>query len=81
MVVKIRYQDLPENLKREKRWNVRMSNAINDRIKDTINDKLDDMKVSELQSMVETLGMNSVVLDDFLRDVATQMYEKLETHI
>ena len=58
-----------------------MSNAINDKIKDTINDKLDDMKVSELQSMVETLGMNSVVLDDFLRDVATQMYEKLETHI
>ena len=81
MVVKIRYQDLPENLKREKRWNVRMSNAINDRIKDTINDKLDDMKVSELQSMVETLGMNSTVLDEFLRDVATQMYEKLETHI
>ena len=77
MVVKIRYQDLPENLKREKRWNVRMSNAINDRIKDTINDKLDDMKVSELQSMVETLGMNSVVLDDFLRDVAEQMYEQL----
>ena len=58
-----------------------MSNAINDRIKDTINDKLDDMKVSELQSMVETLGMNSIVLDDFLRDVAQQMYEKLETHI
>ena len=58
-----------------------MSNAINDRIKDTINDTLDEMKVSELQSMVETLGMNSVVLDDFLRDVATQMYEKLETHI
>ena len=81
MVVKIRYQDLPENLKQEKRWNVRMSNAINNRIKDTINDKLDDMKVSELQSMVETLGMNSTVLDEFLRDVATQMYEKLETHI
>jgi hypothetical protein len=39
------------------------------------------MKVSELQSMVETLGMNSIVLDDFLRDVAQQMYEKLETHI
>ena len=81
MVVKIRYQDLPENLKQEKRWHVRMTNAINDRIKDTINDKLDDMKVSELQSMVETLGMNSTVLDEFLRDVATQMYEKLETHI
>ena len=81
MVVKIRYQDLPERLKQEKRWNVRMSNATNDRIKDTINDKLDDMKVSELQSMVETLGMNSIVLDDFLRDVAQQMYEKLETHI
>jgi len=81
MVVKIRYQDLPPELKVEKGWNVRMSNAINDRIKDTINDNLDDMKVSELQSMVETLGMNSIVLDDFLRDVAQQMYEKLETDI
>ena len=54
-----------------------MTNAINDRIKDTINDKLDDMKVSELQSMVETLGMNSIVLDEFLRDVAAKMYEQL----
>ena len=68
-------------INKERVRHIKMSNAINDRIKDTINDTLDDMKVSELQSMVETLGMNSVVLDDFLRDVATQMYEKLETHI
>ena len=54
-----------------------MSHPINEQIKDTINDTLDEMKVSELQSMVETLGMNSVVLDDFLRDVAEQMYEQL----
>ena len=58
-----------------------MSHPINEQIKDTVNDELDNLTVSELQSMVETLGMNSVVLDDFLRDVATQMYEKLETHI
>tara|TARA_Y100000592_G_C5364320_1_gene265241 strand:+ start:297 stop:524 length:228 start_codon:yes stop_codon:yes gene_type:complete len=68
-------------INKERVRHIKMSNAINDRIKDTINDTLDEMKVSELQSMVETLGMNSVVLDDFLRDVATQMYEKLETHI
>ena len=68
-------------INKERVRHIKMSNAINDRIKDTINDKLDDMKVSELQSMVETLGMNSTVLDEFLRDVATQMYEKLETHI
>ena len=58
-----------------------MSHPINEQIKDTVNDELDNLTVSELQSMVETLGMNSVVLDDFLRDVAQQMYEKLETHI
>ena len=68
-------------INKERVRHIKMSNAINDRIKDTINDTLDEMKVSELQSMVETLGMNSVVLDDFLRDVAQQMYEKLETHI
>ena len=54
-----------------------MSHPINDQIKDTVNDELDNLTVSELQSMVETLGMNSVVLDDFLRDVAEQMYEQL----
>ena len=54
-----------------------MSHPINDQIKDTVNDELDNLTLSELQSMVETLGMNSVVLDDFLRDVAEQMYEKL----
>ena len=47
-----------------------MSHPINEQIKDTVNDELDNLTVSELQSMVETLGMNSVVLDDFLRDVA-----------
>ncbi len=54
-----------------------MSHPINEQIKDTVNDQLDNLTVSELQSMVETLGMNSVVLDDFLRDVAEQMYEQL----
>ena len=54
-----------------------MSHPINDQIKDTVNDELDNLTVSELQSMVETLGMNSVVLDDFLRDVAEQMYKQL----
>ncbi len=54
-----------------------MSHPINEQIKDTVNDELDNLTVSELQSMVETLGMNSVVLDDFLRDVAEQMYEQL----
>ena len=54
-----------------------MSHPINEQIKDTVNDELDNLTVSELQSMGETLGMNSVVLDDFLRDVAEQMYEKL----
>ncbi len=54
-----------------------MSHPINEQIKDTVNDELDNLTVSELQSMVETLGMNSVVLDDFLRDVAQQMYEQL----
>tara|TARA_R100000995_G_C3460412_1_gene112827 strand:+ start:325 stop:537 length:213 start_codon:yes stop_codon:yes gene_type:complete len=68
-------------INKERVRHIKMSNAINERIKDTINDQLDSMKVSELQSMVETLGMNSVVLDEFLRDVATQMYEKLETHL
>ena len=53
-----------------------MSHPINEQIKDTVNDQLDNLTVSELQSMVETLGMNSVVLDDFLRDVAEQMYEQ-----
>ena len=54
-----------------------MSHPINEQIKDTVNDQLDNLTVSELQSMVETLGMNSVVLDDFLRDVAEQMYNQL----
>lgn len=54
-----------------------MSHPINEQIKDTVNDQLDNLTVSELQSMVETLGMNSVVLDNFLRDVAEQMYEQL----
>ena len=54
-----------------------MSHPINEQIKDTVNDQLDNLTVSELQSMVETLGMNSVVLDDFLRDVAEQMYKQL----
>jgi|TARA_R100000734_G_C3295847_1_gene87044 hypothetical protein len=54
-----------------------VSHPINEQIKDTVNDELDNLTVSELQSMVETLGMNSVVLDDFLRDVAEQMYEQL----
>jgi|TARA_Y100001980_G_C14379256_1_gene181785 hypothetical protein len=54
-----------------------VSHPINEQIKDTVNDQLDNLTVSELQSMVETLGMNSVVLDDFLRDVAEQMYEQL----
>ena len=54
-----------------------MSHPINEQIKDTVNDELDNLTISELQSMVETLGMNSVVLDDFLRDVAEQMYEQL----
>ena len=54
-----------------------MSHPINEQIKDTVNDELDNLTVSELQSMVETLGMNSVVLDEFLRDVAQQMYEQL----
>tara|TARA_B100000963_G_C22185696_1_gene476472 strand:- start:183 stop:359 length:177 start_codon:yes stop_codon:yes gene_type:complete len=54
-----------------------VSHPINEQIKDTVNDELDNLTVSELQSMVETLGMNSVVLDDFLRDVAQQMYEQL----
>mgnify|MGYP000243878793 FL=1 len=54
-----------------------MSHPINEQIKDTVNDELDNLTVSELQSMVETLGMNSVVLDDFLRDVAQQIYEQL----
>ena len=54
-----------------------MSHPINEQIKDTVNDELDNLTVSELQSMVETLGMNSVVLDDFLRDVAEQMYKQL----
>ena len=54
-----------------------MSHPINEQIKDTVNDELDNLTVSELQSMVETLGMNSVVLDDFLRDVAEQMSEQL----
>ena len=61
-------------INKERVRHIKMSNAINERIKDTINDQLDSMKVSELQSMVETLGMNSVVLDEFLRDVAAQMY-------
>ena len=54
-----------------------MSHPINEQIKDTVNDDLYNLTVSELLSMVETLGMNSVVLDDFLRDVAQQMYEQL----
>tara|TARA_B100001057_G_scaffold499284_1_gene609371 strand:+ start:7751 stop:7939 length:189 start_codon:yes stop_codon:yes gene_type:complete len=59
----------------------KLSNPINDQIKDTVTDELDSLTVSELQSMVEKLGMNSVVLDDFLRDVAQQMYEQLKIHI
>ena len=59
----------------------KLSNPINDQIKDTVTDELDSLTVSELQSMVEKLGMNSVVLDDFLRDVAQQMDEQLKIHI
>ena len=54
-----------------------MSHPINEQIKDTINDELDNLTVSELQSMVETLGIKSEFLDDFLRHVAEQMYEQL----